>query len=62
MNKIQPVNSDIEMAEKQPEDRNGDKDKRPKGNSSDITYGIDDVPPWYLSVFLGFQVFHGSIK
>ena len=56
MNKIQPVNSDIEMAEKQPEDRNEDKDKRPKGNSSDITYGIDDVPPWYLSVFLGFQV------
>ena len=62
MNKIQPVNSDIEMAEKQPEDRNGDKDKRPKGNSSDITYGIDDVPPWYLSVFLGFQVFHRCIQ
>ena len=62
MNKIQPVNSDIEMAEKQTEDRNGDMDKRSKGNSSDITYGIDDVPPWYLSVFLGFQVFDGAIK
>ena len=62
MNKIQPVNSDIEMVEKQSEDRNGDKDMRRKGNSSDITYGIDDVPPWYLSVFLGFQVFHRSIK
>ena len=62
MNKIQPVNSDIEMAEKQTEDRNGDMDKPSKRNGSDITYGIDDVPPWYLSVFLGFQVFHGSIK
>ena len=62
MNKIQPVNSDIEMAEKQTEDRNGDMDKRSKGNSSDITYGIDDVPPWYLSVFLGFQVFDGAIN
>ena len=62
MNKIQPVNDDIEMAEKQSKNRNGDKDELSKGNGSDITYGIDDVPPWYLSVFLGFQVFHGSIK
>ena len=62
MNKIQPANSDIEMAAKQSEDRNGDMDKRPKGKSSDITYGIDDIPPWYLSVFLGFQVIGVTIK
>ena len=62
MNKIQPANSDIEMAEKQTEDRNGDMDKRPKGKNSDITYGIDDIPPWYLSVFLGFQVINVPIK
>ena len=25
-------------------------------SSSDIMYGIDAVPPWYLSLVLGFQV------
>ena len=62
MNKIQPANSDIEMADKQSEDRSGDMDRRSKRNGSDITYGIDDIPPWYLSVFLGFQVINVPIK
>jgi len=30
----------------------GSKDEKPK---SDITYGIDDVPPWYLSFFMAIQ-------
>ena len=52
MNTIQPSNSDIEMIERNPINSEEDKRKR----SSDITYGIDDVPPWYLSLLLGFQV------
>ena len=62
MNKIQPANSDIEMADTQSEDRSGDMDRRSKRNGSDITYGIDDIPPWYLSVFLGFQVINVNIE
>jgi len=30
----------------------GTKDEKPK---SDITYGIDDIPPWYLSFFMAIQ-------
>lgn len=26
--------------------------------TSDILYGIDDIPPWYLSIPMAFQVKH----
>ena len=53
MNKIQPLDKDIEMIETN--ERMNSEEGKVKG-SSDIMYGIDDAPPWYLSVFLGFQV------
>ena len=52
MNKIQPSVSDTEMIERN--QINSEEGKRKR--NSDITYGIDDVPPWYLSLLLGFQV------
>ena len=27
-----------------------------EGPASDLQYGIDDTPPWYLCILLGFQV------
>ena len=38
---------DIELQQQQPE-------KKPKEN--DLAYGIEDTPPWYLCLLLGFQV------
>jgi hypothetical protein len=27
-----------------------------KKTQADITYGIDDIPPWYLCIFMALQV------
>jgi hypothetical protein len=27
-----------------------------KKRKADITYGIDDIPPWYLCIFMALQV------
>ena len=27
-----------------------------KRTADDLAYAIEDIPPWYLCIFLGFQV------
>jgi hypothetical protein len=53
MSRIAPLDKDIEMVET---DRLSSNEENSKVKKSDLTYSIDDVPPWYLSLFLGFQV------
>lgn len=48
-------NSEEEIPDKQ----NDDEDANRKGN---VTYGIDDVPPWYLCIFMALQVRHVVLK
>lgn len=31
-------------------------EKSPQKRGADINYGIDDAPPWYLSIFMALQV------
>ena len=52
MNKVHPENKAIEMVE----NKNNVPQSIQRSKPSELTYAIDDVPPWYLSVFLGFQV------
>ena len=52
MNKVHPEGKTIEMVE----NKNSVPQVTQRCKTSELTYAIDDVPPWYLSVFLGFQV------
>ena len=31
-------------------------EKKEKNEESDLAYSIEDTPPWYLCLLLGFQV------
>ena len=53
MNNVGVLDKDIEMVET---DRLSSHEGIRKAKQTDLTYSIDDVPPWYLSLFLGFQV------
>jgi nucleobase transporter 1/2 len=33
-----------------------DSSQQGKRKEADITYGIDDIPPWYLCIFMALQV------
>ena len=52
MNKVHPDPKSIEMAES----KNHVPQVVQKQKKNELIYAIDDVPPWYLSAFLGFQV------
>lgn len=46
-----PSNSDTNLDHRDVD--NGDSKK-----NKEILYGIDDIPPWYLSIPMAFQVFY----
>lgn len=50
----------MEMTEVQLEENgvNAKNDEVKRG--ADILYGIDDIPPWYLSIPMAFQVYFDS--
>ncbi|XP_014234315.1 solute carrier family 23 member 2 [Trichogramma pretiosum] len=45
----------VTLEQESNEDFQGNKDKVAESRGSDITYGIDDVPPWYLCLFMALQ-------
>ena len=34
------------------------KESNKKTNKTELQYAIEDIPPWYTAIFLGFQVRH----
>jgi hypothetical protein len=38
------------------EEHEAKKTGTPSSSGTDLIYGIEDVPPWYLCILLGFQV------
>ena len=58
MNKVHPDPKSIEMAES----KNHVPQVVQKIKKNELIYAIDDVPPWYLSAFLGFQVLMSKLQ